>query len=66
MNSKGKLSYKTTSGNKNITVNAKTGKLTVKKGSKKGTYKVKVKISAAAAGNYNAGSKTVTFTIKVK
>lgn len=66
VNSKGKLSYKTTSGNKNITVNAKTGKLTVKKGTKKGTYKVKVKISAAAAGNYNAGSKTVTFTIKVK
>ena len=66
VNSKGKLSYKTTSGNKNITVNAKTGKLTVKKGSKKGTYKIKVKISAAAAGNYNAGSKTVTFTIKVK
>ena len=66
INSKGKLSYKKTSGNKNITVNAKNGKLTVKKGTKKGTYKVKVKISAAAAGNYNAGSKTVTFSIKVK
>ena len=65
-NSKGKLSYKKTSGSKNITVNAKNGKLTVKKGTKKGTYKVKVKISAAAAGNYNAGSKTVTFSIKVK
>ena len=66
VNSKGKLSYRKTSGSKNITVNAKTGKLTVKKRTKKGTYKVKVKISAAAAGNYNAGSKTVTFTIKVK
>lgn len=65
-NSKGKLSYKKTFGSKNITVNAKNGKLTVKKGTKKGTYKVKVKISAAAAGNYNAGSKTVTFSIKVK
>ena len=65
-NSKGELSYKKTSGSKNITVNAKTGKLTVKKGTKKGTYKVKVKIRAAAAGNYNAGSKTVTFSIKVK
>lgn len=66
VNSKGKLSYKKLSGDKNISVNTKTGTLTVKKGTKKGSYKVKVKISAAATGNYNAGSRTVTFTIKVK
>lgn len=66
VNSRGKLTFKKVSGKKNITVNKKTGKITVKKGTKKGTYKVKVKVSAAAAGSYNAGSKTVTYTIKVK
>ena len=33
---------------------------------KKGTSRVKIKIFAAAKGNYNAGSKTVTVTVKVK
>ena len=65
VNSKGKLTYKKLSGTSAIAVSS-TGKFTVKKGLKKGTYKVKVKISAAAKGNYNAGSKTVTITVKVK
>ena len=64
--SKGTLSYKKLSGSSVIKINAKTGKLTVKKGLKKGTYKVKVQIKAAAKGNYNAGTKTVTVTVKVK
>lgn len=66
VNSKGTLSYKKLSGSSAIKIDAKTGKLTVKKGLKKGTYKVKVQIKAAARGNYNAGSKTVTVTVKVK
>ena len=63
---KGTVSYKKTSGSKKITVNAKTGKVTVKKGLKKGTYKVKVKVSAKATSNYKAASKTVTIKVKVK
>lgn len=66
VNSKGTLSYKKLSGSSAMKIDAKTGKLTVKKGLKKGTYRVKVQIKAAARGNYNAGSKTVTVTVKVK
>ena len=61
----GKLTYKKSGGNKKITVSAE-GKLTVKKGLKKGTYKVKVKVTAAGNKNYKAGSKTATVTVKVK
>ena len=66
VNSKGKLSYKKTSGSSGISVNSKTGKITVKKGMKKVNYKIKVQIKAAAKGNYKAGTKTVTVTVKVK
>ena len=64
--SKGTLTYAKASGNSAFTVNKTNGKITVKKGLRKGTYKIKVKISAKAKGNYNAGSKTVTVTVKVK
>ena len=48
-------------------VNSKTGKLTVKKGLKKGTYVVKVKVRAAGNSNYKASAaKNVKYTIKVK
>jgi hypothetical protein len=41
--------------------------VTVKKGLKKGTYKVRVKVRAAGNSNYKASAwKTVTFRIKVK
>ena len=65
VNSKGKIKFKKVSGSNKITVNSK-GKVTVKKGIKKGTYKVKVRVTAAAKGKYSAGSKTVTVTVKVK
>ena len=61
----GKVTYKKSSGNKKITV-AKNGKITVKKGLKKGTYKVKVKVTAAGNANYKSSTKAVTVTIKVK
>jgi hypothetical protein len=47
-------------------INAKTGKITVRKGLKKGTYKVTVKVIAAGNDNYLAGSKTKTVKIKVR
>ena len=64
-NAKGAVTFKKSSGNKKITV-AKNGKITVKKGLKKGTYKVKVKVTAAGNKEYKAAVKTVTVTIKVK
>ena len=59
----GAKTYVKKSGNKKITIAKKTGKVTVKKGLKKGTYKVKVKVKAAGNANYKASAwKTVTFT----
>ena len=49
-----------------LTVNKKTGKVTVKRGTKKGTYKVKIKVTAAGNKNYKSGSKTITCTVVVK
>ena len=64
-NAQGAVTYAKASGNKKITV-AKNGKITVKKGLKKGSYKVKIKVTAAGNDEYNAAVKTVTVTIKVK
>ena len=64
-NAQGAVTYKKTKGNKKITV-AKNGKITVKKGLKKGTYKIKVKVTAAGNSNYNKATKTVTVTVRVK
>ena len=61
----GKVTYKKASGNGKITVNS-AGKFTVKKGLKKGTYKIKVEVTAAGNTTYKAVTKTVTVTIKVK
>ena len=61
----GKVTFKKTSGSKKITV-SKTGKLTVKKGLKKGKYKIKVKVTAAGNKSYKAKTKTVALIITVK
>ena len=63
------VTYSITKVNKNkakFSINKKNGKITIKKGLKKGTYKVRVKASAAASESYLAASKTVVITIKVK
>ncbi len=63
----GTRSYVKVSGNKKITINKKTGKVTVKKGLKKGTYTVKVKVKAAGKGTYKESAwKYVTIKIRVK
>ena len=62
----GKLTYKKTSGSKKITMNKNNGKVTVKKGLKKGTYKIKVTITAAGNSIYRKASRNVTYKIKVK
>ncbi|MBR2547622.1 MAG: hypothetical protein IKF07_05460 [Eubacterium sp.] len=61
----GKVTFKKTKGSKKVTV-SKAGKVTVKKGLKKGkTYKIKVKITAAGNAEYKSKSKTVTLKVKV-
>ena len=67
---KGKMSYKVVGGNakskKALSLNTKTGKVTVKKKTKKGKYQIKVKVTAAGTTAYQALSKTVTVTVKAK
>ncbi|MEY8460842.1 leucine-rich repeat protein, partial [Eggerthellaceae bacterium 24-137] len=60
---KGAVTFKKASGNKKITI-SKSGKITVKKGLKKGTYTVKIKVTAKGTSAYNA--KTVTVKVKVR
>lgn len=63
----GSKTYVKASGNKKITINKTTGKVTVNKGLKKGTYKVKVKVQAAGNANYKKSAvKIVTFIVIVK
>lgn len=65
----GTKSYKLVSVNKSkskFSVNAKNGALTIKKGTKKGLYKVKVQVKAAGSSTYLAASKTVTVKVRVR
>ena len=63
----GDKSYVKTSGNKKITINNTSGTVTVKKGLKKGSYKIKVKVLAKGDKTTAASAwKTTTFTVKVK
>ena len=63
----GTVSYKKKSGSsKKLSINAKTGVITVKKGTKKGTYKIVVAVTAAGNEQYEARTKKVTVKVKVK
>ena len=65
-NGAGTITYKKASGNGALSVNSKTGSITVKKGTKKGTYTVKVTVKAAGNANYKTASKTVNVKITIK
>ena len=65
---KGKVAYKNVSKAKKLKkfkVNSKNGTITVPKGTKKGAYKVKIKVTAKGDANYKSGSKTVTVKVTV-
>ena len=64
--SAGTLNYTKVSGKARFTVNKKNSKIKIRKGTKKGTYKVKVRVTASGTDTYQPGSKTATVTIKVK
>lgn len=70
-NAKGEVTYTKVKVNKKkyakkFTINKKTGKITVKKGVKKGLYKVTVRVKAAGNGSYLPASKKVVVKIRVK
>ena len=62
---RGSVTFKKVSGNQKITI-AKNGRITLRKGLKKGTYKLKVKVTAAGNEIYKKLSKDVTVAIQVK
>lgn len=63
----GKKSFAKVGGSSRIKVNQATGKVTVKKKTAKGTYRLKVKVAVEETSNYEAGESTVqTITIRVK
>lgn len=61
----GKISYRKKSGDKALHI-SKAGKITIAKGTKKGTYKMKVTVTDAGNEKYKQGSKTITVKIKIK
>jgi len=63
-NAKGTVTYKKVSGSKNLTISKK-GAITVKKGLKTGTYKIKVNVRAGGTKTYKAKTKAAIITIKV-
>ena len=66
-NAQGTVTYKKKSGSSGkLSINSKTGLITVKKGTKAGTYKIVVAVTAAGNKQYKAGTKTVTVKVKVK
>lgn len=65
----GKVTYKILSVNKkksSFKINASTGAVTLKKKLKKGTYTLRVSVTAAGNDEYKSASKIVAFKIKVK
>lgn len=61
-----RVKYQLVKRNKNIKFAASAGKITVKKGTKKGTYKIKVKMTVSGNDAYHAYSTTKMIKIKVK
>ena len=61
----GKATFKRVSGSARLTV-SKAGKIKVKKGTKKGTYKIRVKMSVAANKSYKTASTKKTIRVLVK
>ena len=62
---KGNITYKKIQGHKNISVNKK-GTITIAKGTKKGVYKVRIKLTADGNDNYKKTSVKFNVRIRIK
>ena len=60
----GTVTFKKVAGSSKLSI--KNGKIVVKKGTKKGTYKINVKASVAAGNGYKAASTTKVIKVVVK
>jgi hypothetical protein len=63
---KGAISYSKKSGPAKVSIDARTGKVTVAKGLKPGTYWTTFTVKSAATACYNAASKDVSVAFVVK
>ena len=63
---KGEVTFQKTKGNKNILVDKVAGSVKVSKGMKKGTYNIKVKVTATGNAGYKVGSKVADVVIIIK
>ena len=63
---KGKVTYKLAKKTKGAKVNKKNGAVTLAKGAKKKTYKLKIKVTAAGTSAYKAATKTATVKIVLR
>ena len=61
----GKITYKKLSGSSKLAV-ASNGKVTVRKGTRRGTYRAIVQIRAAESSKYKARTVKITVTVRVK
>ena len=64
-NAQGPVTFEKAGGSGKLSI-SKAGKITVKKGTKKGSYKLTVKVTAAGNKDYKPGSKTVKMEIIIK
>ena len=62
---KTQLSYAKTGGSSRLSVNAKTGRVTMKKGTKRGTYVIRLKVRAAQTSVYKAATARYVLTVRV-
>ena len=60
------LSYKVSKKDPKKVLSLKKGKVIVKKKAKKGTYTIKIKVTAKATKKYKKATKTVTVKVKIK
>lgn len=65
-NAQGKVTYKKVKGSSKLSVSQKTGRIIVKKKTKKGTYTIKVKVRASGNSQYKARSVIRKIRVKVK
>ena len=63
---KGKITYAVVSGPEYFSIGQKTGIVTVRKDTPKGTYKINVKVTVKGTKNYLKNSQTVPVKIRVK
>ncbi|MBR6230146.1 MAG: Ig domain-containing protein [Eubacterium sp.] len=64
-NAVGSLSFKKKSGDKRFVINKSSGKVTIKKTTGRGTYSIKVSVTAAGTAEYASKTVVRTFSIRV-